>query len=114
MEKPVQLLMEWEYESSTLINDYRSINKKQIDDYASLRFVLETYNHDGWILFGLGDRNKMDGNDFVLIKHSCGNDSNYGDIHQIEFDKETKERMKTPCDNYTYYHVEVEYIGSRS
>ena len=51
-EKEVQLKLEWEYESSTVINDIRSINKKQIQNYASLRFNFETYNHDGWILFG--------------------------------------------------------------
>ena len=51
-EKPVQLNLEWEYESSTVKNDMRSINKKQIKDYSSLRFVFETYNHDGWVIFG--------------------------------------------------------------
>ena len=51
-EKPVQFNLEWEYEASTVKNDIRSINKKQIDKYASLRFVFETYNHDGWVIFG--------------------------------------------------------------
>ena len=51
-EKEVRLKLGWEYESSTVINDIRSINKKQIEKYASLRFNFETYNHDGWILFG--------------------------------------------------------------
>ena len=51
-EKEVRLKLGWEYESSTVLNDIRSINKKQIEKYASLRFNFETYNHDGWILFG--------------------------------------------------------------
>ena len=51
-EKDVQFNLEWEYEASTVKNDIRSINKKQIDKYASLRFVFETYNHDGWVIFG--------------------------------------------------------------
>ena len=40
-EKDVQFNLEWEYEASTVKNDIRSINKKQIDKYASLRFVLK-------------------------------------------------------------------------
>ena len=51
-EKEVRLKLGWEYESSSVINDIRSINKKQIEKYASLRFNFETYNHDGWVLFG--------------------------------------------------------------
>ena len=51
-EKPVQLNMEWEYESSTALNDIRSANKKQISKYSTIRFTLETYNHDGWVIFG--------------------------------------------------------------
>ena len=48
-EKEIRLNLEWEYESSTLMNDIRGIDK---DNYASLRFIFETYNHDGWVLFG--------------------------------------------------------------
>ena len=51
-EKEVRLKLGWEYESSTVLNDIRSINNKQIENFASLRFNFETYNHDGWILFG--------------------------------------------------------------
>ena len=51
-EKPVQLNLEWQYESSTVKNDIRNINRTQIENYASLRFVFETFNHDGWIIFG--------------------------------------------------------------
>ena len=51
-EKSVQLNLEWQYESSTVKNDIRSINRTQIENYASLRFVFETYNHDGWVIFG--------------------------------------------------------------
>ena len=51
-EKSVQLNLEWQYESSTVKNDIRNITRLQIDNYASLRFVFETYNHDGWVIFG--------------------------------------------------------------
>jgi len=51
-EKEVRLKLGWEYESSAVLHDIRSINKKQIEKFASLRFNFETYNHDGWILFG--------------------------------------------------------------
>ena len=52
-EKSVQLNLEWQYESSTVKNDIRNVNRTQIENYASLRFVFETYNHDGWGIFGL-------------------------------------------------------------
>ena len=52
IEKPVQLNLEWQYESSTVKNDIRNITRTQIGNYASLRFVFETYNHDGWVIFG--------------------------------------------------------------
>ena len=51
-EKAVQLNLEWQYESSTVKNDIRNINRTQIENYASLRLVFETYNHDGWVIFG--------------------------------------------------------------
>ena len=51
-EKPVQLNLEWQYESSTVKNDIRSVNQTQIEKYSTLRFIFETYNHDGWVLFG--------------------------------------------------------------
>ena len=51
-EKSVQLNLEWQYESSTVKNDIRNITRLQIHNYASLRFVFETYNHDGWVIFG--------------------------------------------------------------
>ena len=51
-EKSVKLNLEWQYESSTVKNDIRSINHTQIEKYSTLRFIFETYNHDGWILFG--------------------------------------------------------------
>ena len=44
----VQLNLEWQYESSAVEKDKRSQNH----NHASLRFIFETYNHDGWIIFG--------------------------------------------------------------
>ena len=51
-EKPVKLNLEWQYESSTVKNDIRSINHTQIEKYSTLTFIFETDNHDGWVLFG--------------------------------------------------------------
>ena len=51
-EKPVELNLEWQYESSTVKNDIRSVNHTQIERYSTLRFIFETYNHDGWVIFG--------------------------------------------------------------
>ena len=47
--KDVVLNLEWQYESSAVQNDRR--NKNQ--NHASLRFIFETFNHDGWVIFGL-------------------------------------------------------------
>ena len=44
----VQLNLEWQYESSTVEND----DRRQNHNHASLRFIFETYNHDGWVIFG--------------------------------------------------------------
>ena len=51
-EQDVRLNLGWEFESSTVINDKRIINYKTIGKYSSIRFNFETYNHDGWVLFG--------------------------------------------------------------
>ena len=45
--KDVVLNLEWQYESSAVQNDKRNQN------HASLRFIFETFNHDGWVIFGL-------------------------------------------------------------
>ena len=47
--KDVVLNLEWQYESSAVQNDKRKKNQ----NHASLRFIFETLNHDGWVLFGL-------------------------------------------------------------
>ena len=44
----VQLNLEWQYESSAVENDRRIHGQ----NHASLRFIFETYNHDGWVMFG--------------------------------------------------------------
>ena len=44
----VVLNLEWQYESSAVENDERSLNH----NHASLRFIFETSNHDGWVIFG--------------------------------------------------------------
>ena len=64
-EKPVQLNLEWQYESSTVKNDIRSVNRTLIENYASLRFIFETYNHDGWIIFGYVQEIK------IFLDESC-------------------------------------------
>ena len=52
----------------------------------------------------------MEGNDFILFKHGCGNDSTY----EMEFTVEAKPRFDKPCENPIFYHVEVEFLGNQS
>ena len=58
----------------------------------------------------------MNGNDFIIFKHGCGNDSVYtmekNNIHK--FSQESEEKMQKHCENHTFYHVEVEFIGDSS
>ena len=59
----------------------------------------------------------MEGNDFIIFKHGCGDDSTYhdpSDWSSFSVDEETEERFETPCENVTFYHVEVEYVGDTS
>ena len=54
----------------------------------------------------------MEGNDFILFKHGCGNDSTYHWPFEYEFTDEAK--AGNPCGNIIFYHVEVEFIGNQS
>ena len=63
----------------------------------------------------------MEGNDFIIFKHGCGNDSTYSkkwngwtDHSDTGFSDEAKAKMEKPCENFTFYHVEVEYVGDES
>ena len=74
----------------------------------------------------------MEGNDFILFKHGCGNDSTYPIDHnpackphtwtscrpyktrEYEITDEEKERFQKPCKNKIFYHVEVEFLGNQS
>ena len=50
----------------------------------------------------------MEGNDFILFKHGCGNDSTYIGAYEAGFSDEAKARFDKPCENPIFYHVEVE------
>ena len=72
-------------------------------------------------IFSLSESTKMEGNDFIIFKHGCGNDSTYGkgwtgwtDHSDTGFSDEAKAKMEKPCENFTFYHVEVEYVGDES
>ena len=56
----------------------------------------------------------MEGNDFILFKHGCGNDSTYFNPWETDFSYEAKERFDKPCENTIFYHVEVEFLGNQS
>ena len=68
----------------------------------------------------------MEGNDFILFKHGCGNDSTYPIDHktttnswpyktyEFEITDEEKERFQKPCESTIFYHVEVEFLGNQS
>ena len=52
-----------------------------------------------------------------MFKHGCGDDSTYHDTSDplsFSIDEETEERFETPCENVTFYHVEIEYVGDTS
>ena len=81
------------------------------------------------LVLSLSDSSKMESNDFIIFKHGCGNDSTYhkertwtrstsyplipSNWHTVFSDK-TKAKMAKPCDNFTFHHVEVEYVGDDS
>ena len=78
-------------------------------------------------IFRLSDNSKLEGNDFIIFKHGCGNDSaytlqvpesNFGppnpDAVKTEFTDESNEKMKEPCKNHTFYHVEIELLGDQN
>lgn len=60
----------------------------------------------------------MYGNDFILFKHGCGDDSDYTMAKQFgqddpnKFSEESKAKMKKHCENHIFYHVEVEPLGN--
>ena len=78
------------------------------------------------LIFSLSDSSKMVGNDFIIFKHGCGNDSTYQrgptgsftgwthPFYSYYWSDKTKAKMAKPCDNFTFHHVEVEYVGDDS
>ena len=54
----------------------------------------------------------MEGNDFILFKPGCGNDSTHHGRYEYEFTDEAKARFENPCGNTIFDHVEVEFIGN--
>ena len=54
----------------------------------------------------------MEGNDFILFKHGCGNDSTYEMNWALRLDPGWT--PVGPCGNTIFYHVEVEFIGNQS
>ena len=58
----------------------------------------------------------MEGNDFILFKHGCGNDSTYemNLCSPPRFTDEARARFQKPCGNTIFYHVEVEFLGNQS
>ena len=56
----------------------------------------------------------MEGNDFILFKNGCGNDSTHHGRYEYEFTDEAKERFENPCRNTIFDHVAVEFIGNQS
>ena len=72
------------------------------------------------LCFSLTDGPKMEGNDFILFKHGCGNDSTYPIDHnptitdEYKITDEEKQRFQKPCKNKIFYHVEVEFLGNQS
>ena len=74
------------------------------------------------IYFRLSESSKLEGNDFIIFKHGCGNDSEYtmkpsysNFFHpKTQFSEDSTDKMKEPCKNHIFYHVEVEFIGEQT
>ena len=58
----------------------------------------------------------MEGNDFVLFKHGCGNDSTYENsrFNGGQITPDGKEKFDKPCENFTFYHVDLERFAMTS
>ena len=81
----------------------------------------------------------MEGNDFIIFKHGCGEDSTfyanetryncktrnceYTGWHdhdctetctETRLTEDAKTKFDKPCENFIFYHVEVEYVGYES
>ena len=66
------------------------------------------------MIFSLSESTNMEGNDFIIFKHGCGNDSTYHEHHASEFTDEIINRFNKPCENFIFYHVELEDVGNNS
>ena len=79
-------------------------------------FILLTVGYN----FRLSESSKMEGNDFIIFKHGCGNDSEYTMKLSFlgrpltQFSEDSTDKMKEPCKNHIFYHVEVEFIGDQT
>ena len=73
----------------------------------------------------MSDNSKLEGNDFIIFKHGCGNDSEYTlqvpeskfgppGTEKTQFTDESIDKMEEPCKNHIFYHVEVEFIGDQN
>ena len=80
----------------------------------------------------------MEGNDFIIFKHGCGEDSTFytnetrhycrrnckytgwydpdctETCTETRLAEDAKAKFGKPCENFIFYHVELEYIGDES
>ena len=64
------LEVSWSYEADKVNSAYRT-DTNRTPSRAGIRFRLKTFNHDGYILFGISKDGTFGGPDMVLIKHGC-------------------------------------------
>ena len=76
-EKDKQLRVSWSYKADQVNAHYRSVGNKygSVPESPSIRFTVSTFNHDGWMLFGLNSRDEFGGPDMVLFHHRSGSSS---------------------------------------
>ena len=84
------------------------------------------------LILSLTETSKMEGNDFIIFKHGCGEDSKFytnetrckytgwydpdcsETLTETRLTEDAKAKFDKPCKNFIFYHVEVEYIGDES
>ena len=118
-EKPKSLELAWSYSADEVKALFRTMKDKYGSKTVlnSIRFMLTTKNHDGWLLFGLSRTPTFGGNDMVLLKHSCHGDDKYNEMVEMnmgteKFNDTVLDIMDHACSNFTFLPVNVNGLGS--
>ena len=117
-EKPKSLELAWSYNADEVKALFRTMENIYGSETVlnSIRFMLTTKNHDGWLLFGLSRTSTFGGNDMVLLKHSCPSDTEYNEmlvgLNKDKFNDTVLDMMDQACSNFTFVPVTVSGLGN--